>query len=233
MRVKNIFFPKIFESYLLFRSSNNKLPVESHANAHYGEPHYGEPHRALGVWDSHLLFMGCGADGLNLGWAIQLLCSLGQIAGIANVGAEVRHREQSQHWHSKKQWRLSNYSVNPQEFSWVSQTHRISGPWPLVHAGGSVCLSSCILLVHKAGKARQGEPIWLPAYPGALGWSHPGTELTAPFLNHSCPKQQLNNTTEEIISLARSELALHPNIHGLSATWINHPRVVGSWLCNM
>lgn len=89
-------------------------------------------------------------------------------------------------------------------------------------------LSTCIPLVHKAGKAKQGEPIWLPAYPGALGWSHSGAEVTAPFLNHSCSRQQLNNTTEELISLARFELALHPNIHGLSATWINHPRVIGS-----
>lgn len=92
-------------------------------------------------------------------------------------------------------------------------------------------VSSCIPLVRKAGRAKQGEPIWLPAYRDALGWSHPGAELTAPFLNHSCPKQQLSNTTE-VISLTGSELALHPNIHGLSATWINHPQAVGSWLCN-
>lgn len=89
-------------------------------------------------------------------------------------------------------------------------------------------LCSCIPLVHKAGKAKQGEPIWLPAYPGVLGWYHPGTEVTAPLLNPSWLKQQQSSTKEELISLARSELALHPNIHGLSATWINHPRVVGS-----
>lgn len=74
MRVKHDFPPKIFKSYLLYSSTNNKLPVESHANAQYGEPH-----RALSVWDSHLLYMGCGEDGLNLGWATELLCSLGQV----------------------------------------------------------------------------------------------------------------------------------------------------------
>lgn len=69
---------------------------------------------------------------------------------------------------------------------------------------------------------------WLHAYLGTIGWALPRTEVTAPFLSLSWPKQQQSNTTLELISLARSELAPHPNIHGLSATWINHPRVIGS-----